>query len=179
MTLAEFTDEKPPPDSEKLRADIRLRLADDIPGLADLHSFNDIPDDGIRLEFAAEPDLRFTTDELRPFEKLTEQGDSLELILVEQTFGTEELSALSACLRELEPEPTMIMHPSEAQNLDLIEGDQVSIQTESGNLEAKLKVAENMAAGVLVVPRHRKITWQIFETGMIRIGREQIKKVGA
>jgi NADH-quinone oxidoreductase subunit G len=179
MTLAEFTDEKPPTDSKKLRADIRLRLADDIPGLADLHSFNDIPDDGIRLEFAAEPDLRFTTDELRPFEKLTEQGDSLELILVERTFGTEELSALSACLRELEPEPTMIMHPSEAQNLDLIEGDQVSIQTESGNLEAKLKVAENMAAGVLVVPRHRKITWQIFETGMIRIGREQIKKVGA
>ena len=29
MTLAELTDEKLPPDSEKLRADIRLRLADD------------------------------------------------------------------------------------------------------------------------------------------------------
>jgi hypothetical protein len=34
-----------------------------------------------------------------------------------------------------------------------------------------------MAVGVLVVPRHRKITWQIFETGMIRIGRKQIQKV--
>jgi NADH-quinone oxidoreductase subunit G len=177
MTLAELTDEKLPPDSEKLRADIRLRLADDIPGLADLQSFNDIPDDGIRLELAAEPDLRFTTDELRPFEKPAEQGESLELILVDWTFGTEELSALSACLRELEPEPAVIIQTSEAQSLDLIDGDQVSIQTESGNLEAKLKVAENMAAGVLVVPRHRKISWQIFETGMIRIGREQIKKV--
>jgi NADH-quinone oxidoreductase subunit G len=179
MTLAELTDEKLPPDSEKLRADIRLRLADDIPGLADLKSFNDIPDDGIRLEFAAEPDLRFTTDELRPFEKPAEQGESLELILVDWTFGTEELSALSACLRELEPEPAVIIQTSEAQSLDLIDGDQVSIQTESGNLEAKLRVVENMAAGVLVVPRHRKISWQIFETGMIRIGREQIKKVGA
>jgi len=178
MTLAELTDEKQPPDSEKLRADIRMRLADDISGLVDLKSFNDIPDDGILLEFAAEPDLRFTTDELRPFEKPAEQDDSLELILVDWTFGTEELSALSACLRELEPEPAVIMHTSEAQNLDLIDGESVSIQTESGNLEAKLRVVENMAAGVLVVPRHRKISWQIFETGMIRIGREQIKKVG-
>jgi NADH-quinone oxidoreductase subunit G len=179
MILAKLTDEKLPPDSEKLRADIRMRLADDISGFADLQSFKDIPDDGIRLEFTAEPDLRFTTDELRPFDKPGEQGDSLELILVDWTFGTEELSALSACLRELEPEPAVIMHTSEAQRLGLIDGDSVSIQTESGNFEAKLRVVENMAAGVLVVPRHRKITWQIFETGMIRIGREQIQKVGA
>jgi NADH-quinone oxidoreductase subunit G len=179
MTLAVFTDEKLPPDSEILRADIRLRLADDIPGLADVQSINEIPDDGIRLEFAAEPDLRFTTDELRPFVKPGEQGDSLELILVDWTFGTEELSALSACLRELEPEPAVIVHTSEAHNLDLMDGDSVSIQTESGSLEAKLKVVENMAAGAIVVPRHRKISWQIFETGMIRIGREQIKKVAA
>jgi hypothetical protein len=34
-----------------------------------------------------------------------------------------------------------------------------------------------MAAGVLIVPRHRKISWQIFATGMTSIGREQIKKV--
>jgi NADH-quinone oxidoreductase subunit G len=177
MTLAVFTDEKLPPDSEMLRADIRLRLADDIPGLADVQSINEIPDDGIRLEFAAEPDLRFTTDELRPFVKPGEQGDSLELILVDWTFGTEELSALSACLRELAPEPAVIMHTSEAHNLDLMDGDSISIQTESGNLEAKLKVVENMAAGVLIVPRHRNISWQIFETGVSSIGRDQIKKV--
>jgi NADH-quinone oxidoreductase subunit G len=60
-----------------------------------------------------------------------------------------------------------------------MDGDSVSIQTESGSLEAKLKVVENMAAGVIVVPRHGKISWQIFETGMIRIDREQIKKVPA
>ena len=179
MTLAELTDEKLPPDSEKLRADIRLRLADDIPGLADLQSFNDIPDDGIRLELAAEPDLRFTTDELRPFEKPAEQGESLELILVDWTFGTEELSALSECLRELEPEPCLIMHTKDATDMGLIDGERVIIQADNGNLEIKLRVVGNMAAGVLVIPRHRKLPWQIFETGMIRIGREQIKKVGA
>jgi NADH-quinone oxidoreductase subunit G len=63
--------------------------------------------------------------------------------------------------------------------LDLIDGDQVSIQTKSGNLEARLKIVENMAVGVLVVPRHRKISWQIFKTGETSIGRDQIQKVAA
>jgi NADH-quinone oxidoreductase subunit G len=177
MILAKLTDEKLSPDSEKLRADIRKRLADDIPGLADLQSFNDIPDDGIRLEFAAKPDLRFTTDELRPFEKPAEQGESLELILVDWTFGTEELSSLSPCLQELEFDPAVFLHVSEAERLNLTDGNRVAIETENGSLEANLRVAENMAPGVLVIPRHRILAWQIFETGMITIGREQIKKV--
>jgi NADH-quinone oxidoreductase subunit G len=70
------------------------------------------------------------------------------------------------------------MHTSAARSLDLVDGDSVCIQTESGNFEAKLRVVENMAAGVLVVPRHRKLSWKIFNPGMINIGREQIKKVG-
>jgi len=36
-----------------------------------------------------------------------------------------------------------------------------------------------MAASVLVIPRHRKLAWQIFETGITSIGRDQIKKVSA
>jgi NADH-quinone oxidoreductase subunit G len=92
------------------------------------------------------------------------------------TFGTEALSASSNCLRELEPEPAVIIHPGDAQSLDLNDGDTVSIQTQSGTLETKLKVAGNMATGVLVVPRHRKLSWQIFEPGMSTIGRDQIKK---
>ena len=94
------------------------------------------------------------------------------------TFGSEVLSVHSECLRELEPEPAVLMHTSAARSLDLVDGDSVCIQTESGNFEAQLRVVENMAAGVLVVPRHRKLSWQIFKPGMINIGREQIKKVG-
>jgi len=177
MTLAELTDEKLPPDSEKLRTDIRMRLVDDIPGFADLHSFEDIPDAGIRLEFTTKSDLRFTTDEPWPFKKSGAQDESLELILVDWTFGTEALSAHSECLWELDSDPAVLLHNSDAQSLDLTDGDSVSIQTESGHFEAKLNVFENMAAGVLVVPRHRKLSWQIFKPGMINIGREQIQKV--
>ena len=70
------------------------------------------------------------------------------------------------------------MHTSEAESLNLSDGNRVAIETGNGSFEANLRVAENMAAGVLVIPRHRKISWQIFETGMPSIGRQQIKKVG-
>jgi NADH-quinone oxidoreductase subunit G len=71
------------------------------------------------------------------------------------------------------------MHTSEAKSLDLIDGDRVAIETENGSFEVNLRVAENMVAGVLVIPRHRKISWQIFDTGMPSIGRQQIKKMVA
>jgi NADH-quinone oxidoreductase subunit G len=61
--------------------------------------------------------------------------------------------------------------------MNLAGGDRVAIQTGGGTMEAKLKVVENMAAGVLMVPRHRKLSWQIFESGMFSIARNQIKKV--
>jgi predicted molibdopterin-dependent oxidoreductase YjgC len=99
------------------------------------------------------------------------------LIFPELTFGSEALSIHSECLSELEPEPAVLMHTSEAEGFDLIDGDLISIQTENGRFEAQLKIVENMAAGVLVIPRHRNLSWQIFETGATRIGREQIKKV--
>jgi len=93
------------------------------------------------------------------------------------TFGSEALSAHSECLRELEPEPAVIMHTDDAKPLALNDGDPVCIQTKSDRLEARLKVVENMAPGVLVVPRHRKLAWQIFKPGRPSIGRDQIKKV--
>ena len=95
------------------------------------------------------------------------------------TFGTETLASQSECLQQLELEPAIFMHSSEASILGLIDGDFVSVETEIGKFEAKLKVAENMAAGVLVVPRHRKLSWQIFDPGPSSISRDQIKKVTA
>ena len=89
------------------------------------------------------------------------------------------LAARSECLQELEPEPAVMMHPREAASLGLIDGDLISIQTENGRFDAKLKAAENMASGVLVIPRHRKLAWQIFETGTQSIAYEQIKKAPA
>jgi NADH-quinone oxidoreductase subunit G len=140
---------------------------------------DDIPDDGVRFESAADADLRFKGEDASLFGKTKVQVDSLELILVDWTFGTEELSAYSSCLGELELEPCATMHASDAHASKLYDGDRIEIETENGKLELILRVADNMASGVLVIPRHRKLSWQIFETGSVSIGRDQIRKVVA
>jgi len=179
LTLAELADDKINPANKMLPETIYKWLADIVPELADVNVTADFPDEGIRLNSGVKTGLRFRTDFSGQPEAHQGSSESLELVLIDLTFGTETLSAHSGCLWELEAEPAVIMHTSEAESLDLIDGDLVYIQTESGNFEAKLKVVENMAAGVLVVPRHRKLSWQIFETGMLSIGRQQIKKVAA
>jgi NADH-quinone oxidoreductase subunit G len=155
----------------------RAWLADVLPEFASLPSMEDIPDEGVRLQSAANADLRFKGDYASPFDKTKLQDDHLEVILVDWTFGTEELSAYSSCLWELEPEPCATMHTSDAESLDLSDGNRVVIETENGSLEVNLRVAENMAPSILLVPRHRRLDWQILGAGRVRINKEGIRKV--
>jgi NADH-quinone oxidoreductase subunit G len=155
----------------------RAWLADVLPEFASLPSMEDIPDEGVRLQSAANADLCFKGDYASPFDKTKLQDDHLEVILVDWTFGTEELSAYSSCLWELEPEPCATMHTSDAESLDLSDGNRVVIETENGSLEVNLRVAENMAPGILLVPRHRRLDWQILGAGRVRINKEGIRKV--
>jgi NADH-quinone oxidoreductase subunit G len=53
------------------------------------------------------------------------------------------------------------MHPEDAARLGLAAGDQVALQLAGGELRVPLKVAENMAPGVLVLPRHRQLDWRL------------------
>jgi NADH-quinone oxidoreductase subunit G len=179
MTLAELAGKNLKSEDKELPVDIYKWLADIVPELAEIDIAADIPDEGVLLNSGVKTDLRFSTNVSRQTETHPESTEKLKLIFTDLTFGTEALSAHSECLRELEPEPDVIMHTSEAERLDLNDGDPIYIQTENGRFEAKLKAVENMAAGVLVIPRHRKLTWQIFDTGMSSIGRDQIKKVAA
>jgi NADH-quinone oxidoreductase subunit G len=159
-------------------ADYRVWLADIIPEIADLPSWDDISDDGVRLQSAANADLRFKGQNAFAIDKSGTQDSSLELILVDWTFGTEELSARSSCLQELEPEPCATMHARDADAFQLQTGDRIEIKTDSGQLNILLRVTDNMATGILLVPRHHKLEWQIFGTGKVAIGKERIKKVG-
>jgi NADH-quinone oxidoreductase subunit G len=157
--------------------DVYQLLADIVPEMAQIPLNEDIADDGIPVYSGAQTDWRFMSDLSGQSEDQQGNSEKLNLVFTDLTFGTEMLASQSVCLQQLEPEPAILMHSSEAVRMGLIDGDLISIQTESGKLEAKLKVAENMAAGVLVVPRHRKLSWQIFESGLSSISRDQIKKV--
>ena len=179
QTLAEMAEDRKGPESKTLPAAFTPWLADIVPELADVNLTADIPEEGIRINLGVKTDLRFMSDFAHRPAEGRGSTENLKIIFTELTFGSELLSAHSKCLGELEPEPAVIIHTSEAANLKLMDGDTIEIQTQNGSFEAKLKVVENMATGVLVVPRHRKLSWQIFETGMSSIGRGKIKKVRA
>jgi NADH-quinone oxidoreductase subunit G len=177
--LTELADEAAATEGQTPAADLHRKLAEIFPELTDFNLTAGIADEGIRLHSGVKTDLRFATDISGQPGPQPETAGMLKLVLTDLTFGTEALSAHSECLRDLEPEPAVMMHPREAESLGLIDGDLMSIQTANGRLDAKLKAVENMAAGVLVIPRHRKLAWQIFETGSQSIAYEQIKKVTA
>ena len=177
--LAQLADEPAASEGKALAADMYCKLAEIFPELTDFNLTGGIADEGIRLHSGVKTDRRFAADIAGQPTPQPENAGILKLVLSDLTFGTDMLSAHSECLRELEPEPAVMMHPREAESLGLIDGDLISIQTENGRFDAKLKVVENMAAGVLVIPRHRKLAWQIFETGTQSIGGEQIRKVTA
>jgi anaerobic selenocysteine-containing dehydrogenase len=101
----------------------------------------------------------------------------MELMLVDQMFGTEELSSYSQFAREAEKPPRLIMNTSDAERLGLTQGNRVSLQVKGVNIEAGLQCAETMAAGVMVLPRHGGIPWQKFEASRVSVSADRIKRL--
>ena len=97
--------------------------------------------------------------------------------MVERTFGTEELSAYSTCLQELACTPGIFMQSTDAKQLNLADGDQVAVELQSGTITAQLQVAENMASGMLVIPRSPELGWQIMNTDPELVTKDQIRKL--
>jgi NADH-quinone oxidoreductase subunit G len=86
--------------------------------------------------------------------------DALELLAVEQVFGTEELSCRSPQLQALEAEPVVWVSASDAPRLQLAGGETANIETGIGMIAATVSVSERTAAGSIILPRHRRLMWQ-------------------
>ena len=100
--------------------------------------------------------------------------DEFEILLTERTFGTEELSSYSPCLETLEDDPFASLHRRDAEALGIRDGDRIGIRT--GNVTVKLaaRVTDHMAPGVVVVPRLRRLPWQVLGK---RVQRRDVFKV--
>jgi NADH-quinone oxidoreductase subunit G len=94
--------------------------------------------------------------------------DEFEIILTERTFGTEELSSYSTCLESLEDEPFAGLHRTDAKRLSIRDGDRIAIRTENATVELAAKVFDNMAPGVMVVPRLRRLPWPALGNRVLR-----------
>ncbi|MEJ2039080.1 MAG: NADH-quinone oxidoreductase subunit NuoG [Desulfosarcinaceae bacterium] len=123
----------------------------------------------IPLETAAEArqgEVRAQTDAV---------ADSLALLLVDRTFGTEPLSARTAALAGVEDPPAAEMHPRTIEELGLTGDEEVSFSSGSAGFRVLLKSNDNMAPGVAVIPRHHTLGWQIFSETRLVLKRNQFE----
>ncbi len=104
-------------------------------------------------------------------------ADSLTLLSVDWVFGTEELGSYSPFLRQAEKNPCLFMHTQDASRLGLQDKDRVRISQEGGSFEVELSVVPNMAAGAIVLPRHRQLEWRIFKELPCSVAAGKIEKI--
>jgi NADH-quinone oxidoreductase subunit G len=126
------------------------------------------------------PDQRrgnlFSLDWLKKKENPLPLVDSFELLLVDWTFGTEELSGYSPHVRQVETAPCLFMHPKDAIRAGLKEKDKVTLYLDDEPLEIELSIKEDMASGILVLPRHRQLHWQKLKEYSVRVPFNRIEK---
>jgi NADH-quinone oxidoreductase subunit G len=152
-------------------------LADNIPVLAEVPHFDELTDDGMRISSSDDTPAQFSANWQEEKDKGDDPKDSLEVILTDWTFGTEELSSFSPPLRKLEKSPCASMHTNDAARLGLGLGDKVKIKLDEGDVEVDVWVEEDMAPGVMVLPRHRLLEWQKIKNLPKFVSYEDVKKV--
>lgn len=183
LSLACLADRSCYPEGGGDREALLRWLAETVPAFDGLIAFHGLPDngsqdgvdDGVRLVHDKAAANRFS--HIRPTSSKTDRKDAdrLHLISMDWIFGTEELSCHSACLRELADPTCLFMHTQDADRLALNDGDRVMIALIGGEVEMTLRIRENMAAGVVFVPRHGQLTGKIVGTHGLR--HDQIRKV--
>lgn len=112
------------------------------------------------------------------FEERGGDSDKLDLLLVDWTFGTEELSGYSPIIHRVETDPFLFMHTDDAARAGLSDGDTVNIELDGGSLQVDLRTFNNMALGTAVLPRHRKLEWQKIKSFPAKLDPKQIKVKG-
>jgi len=158
--------------------DLWQQVAENVPALSQLPPLDEIPEAGIRLTVSASPESPGSSPGATRAEPVGPSGENLELILVEWTFGTEELSSLSPHLGQVEKSPCLLMQADDAVRLGFKDGDRVSLQMPGGAIEAPLSVRANMAKGVVFLPRHRSLQWRKVKTSPGLVIASQIKRLG-
>ena len=172
--VARLSGDELPEDEAAARGRVRRHLCEIAPELNAWADGAAPPADGVRLAAAPAEGQRFGAP---PPAQGAPVADGFDLLFVDSTFGTEELSAGSACLEPLAAEPFAGLHRRDAAVLGVADGDRVSIRSKHGALDVRVRLFENMACGVIVVPRHRKLAWQALGH-QLRVGPDDVRKVG-
>ncbi len=123
--------------------------------------FSEASEEGARIELG-ESKCNLPLPKAEAISKPAAQpAANLELLLVERVMGTEPMAAMSPTLSECESDPVAFVHPKDAQQLKIKDGDRVRIETDTGSLCLAVETTDRMAPGTMVVPRHHTLQWQV------------------
>jgi NADH-quinone oxidoreductase subunit G len=145
------------------------------PAFAGLQAF-DVPPEGFRILPDHSKEQGFPSSS-RKEDRERMNSDFLEVLPVDWTFGTEELSSYSRFIQQVENPPSLMMHARDAARLGFKDQDKASINLDRGPLEVGVRTMDNMASGIIILPRHRQLAWQKFKKFPARIPFERIRKM--
>ena len=100
----------------------------------------------------------------------------VELLLVDQTFGTEELAGYSSYIWKVEKEPVLMLSEQIAQDWGLTPGEPVTVHLPGGEVTVILQTAAHMSPAVAVLPRHHRLDWQKLDRQPLWLGQDNFKK---
>jgi NADH-quinone oxidoreductase subunit G len=177
--LSKIANGDPIEDDDTIQRSLIGWLADNIPTLKEIPPIDELADDGMRISASADTPSQLAVNWQEEKDKSKVNEDALEVILTDWTFGTEELSSFSPPLRELARSPCASVHTNDAARLGLGHGEKIKIELDEGDIEVDVWVEDNMAAGVIILPRHRLLDWQKIKSLPKFVRFEEIEKVSA
>jgi NADH-quinone oxidoreductase subunit G len=102
----------------------------------------------------------FTTGGFIQQEKHLDTQKEMEILLAEMIYGTEELSSYSTPIRKMETRPQVWIHTKDAKRLGLNSKDTIRLLLGGEEVSVELCAVENMAPGVIILPKYRQLEWQ-------------------
>lgn len=174
QALEELSHGTSEPRKKGMYVELMQWLVETHPVFSDLLPVDAFPDTGVRLNPGQGTGARNERDRsVAPPSKSKPDGD-LELITVDWTFGTEELSVRSPYLRQMEKDPRLFLSKKDAAQLGISDGHRIAIRSDAGTIHVHAAVVENMAPGILVLPRHHRLDWQHLKALKITLNKNRI-----
>jgi NADH-quinone oxidoreductase subunit G len=174
--LAKLADAMPLPRNETLprsRSELWAWITKEYPAFARVQNFDE-QRSSVRVNLGLGTEKPFSSYGPTQSEIKRQQEDGLDLLLTEWTFGTEELAAHSRYIHQVEKSPCLFMHPSDALRVGVADKEKCTLRLDGGSLEVELRVVENMAPGVMVMPHHRQLAWQKLKKWPVRVTLDQL-----
>jgi NADH-quinone oxidoreductase subunit G len=178
VILAQLANATSLPGRERLplsRSELWKWIIKEHPVFADVQ-FADEQSDSIRIDLGRGKEKPFPSDGRIPSQKERRGDNELELLVADWTFGTEELSTYSKYIQQVEKEPCLFMHPKDALRTGVKDKERITLRLDKGPLVVELRVVDNMAPGVIILPQHRQLQWQKMERWPLNVGVDRIRK---